>query len=247
MKKLNSWQVTLGVSLVLVSIILYAAEYFVFRDARGILFGLLSNTAFLPIEVLLVTLIIQQLLEQRSRADRMEKLNMVIGAFFSEAGAGMMKTFYAADRKKEDMENLLDIKADCPESEFDRLSGYLKSHGYEVMINSEFLEGLKKYLLSKRMFLLRLLENPNLLEHEGFTDLLRATFHLTEELESRESLKELPASDYEHQAKDIKRVYSLLVGEWLNYMKHLRTSYPYLFSLSVRTNPFDPKASVIIR
>lgn len=29
-------------------------------------------------------------------------------------------------------------------------------------------------------------------------------------------------------------------------MKHLKESYPYLFSLAVRTNPFDPAASPVV-
>jgi hypothetical protein len=29
-------------------------------------------------------------------------------------------------------------------------------------------------------------------------------------------------------------------------MKHLKNSYPYLFSLAVRTNPFDPNAKAEI-
>jgi hypothetical protein len=29
-------------------------------------------------------------------------------------------------------------------------------------------------------------------------------------------------------------------------MDHLRSMYPYLFSLAVRTNPFDPAASVVV-
>jgi hypothetical protein len=40
-------------------------------------------------------------------------------------------------------------------------------------------------LLSKRDFLVALMENPNLLEHESFTDLLWAVFHLVEELAVR--------------------------------------------------------------
>jgi len=27
-------------------------------------------------------------------------------------------------------------------------------------------------------------------------------------------------------------------------MEHLKNEYPYLFSLAIRTNPFDPEASV---
>jgi hypothetical protein len=29
-------------------------------------------------------------------------------------------------------------------------------------------------------------------------------------------------------------------------MKHLKEDYPYLFSLAVRTNPFNPDASPVI-
>jgi len=91
--------------------------------------------------------------------------------------------------------------------------------------------------------LLRLLENPNLLEHETFTDLLQAVFHLTEELTHREDVKQASDKDLEHLAGDIKRVYSLLVYEWVAYMEHLKAEYPYLFSLAMRTNPFDQDAS----
>ena len=55
-----------------------------------------------------------------------------------------------------------------------------------------FLEETKKYLMGKRRFLLALLENPNLLEHETFTDSLRAVFHLTEELEKEKILNIYP-------------------------------------------------------
>ena len=101
--------------------------------------------------------------------------------------------------------------------------------------------------MKKRDFLLRLLENPTLLEHEAFTDLLRAVFHLTEELQSRQSGIELPPNDYMHLAGDIKRVYSLLVQQWLDYMKYLKVNYPYLFSLAMRTNPFDQEASPVVQ
>ncbi|MEW6528109.1 MAG: hypothetical protein AB1444_15750 [Spirochaetota bacterium] len=44
------------------------------------------------------------------------------------------------------------------------------------------LTGLKDFSYSHRNTMVRLLENPNLLEHDMFTDLLWAVFHLTEEL-----------------------------------------------------------------
>jgi hypothetical protein len=92
-----------------------------------------------------------------------------------------------------------------------------------------------------------LLENPTLLEHEAFTELLQAVFHLTEELSYREDVLNLPDTDKEHLSGDIKRAYSMLVRQWLHYMKYLKYNYPYLFSLALRTNPFDRESSPIVK
>jgi hypothetical protein len=89
--------------------------------------------------------------------------------------------------------------------------------------------------------------NPNLLEHEAFTETLRAVLHLREELLSREELSGLPDSDMAHIAGDIRRAYVLITQQWLEYMKHLKDSCPYLFSHAMRTNPFDKEASPIVR
>ena len=50
-----------------------------------------------------------------------------------------------------------------------------------------------------------------------------------------------------HLKGDIRRAHSSLIVEWVRYMKHLKNRYPYLFSLAVRTNPFDSEASAVIR
>jgi hypothetical protein len=36
------------------------------------------------------------------------------------------------------------------------------------------------------------------------------------------------------------------VREWVVYMKYLKGSYPYLFSLAVRTNPLDRTATPVV-
>jgi len=109
------------------------------------------------------------------------------------------------------------------------------------------MEKLRTLLTGKRVFLLGLLENPNLLEQEAFTDLLWSVFHLTEELSVRGDLKCLTDADGKHIADDIKRAYAILIIEWLAYMKHLKHDYPYLFSFAVRTNPFDLNASPVVK
>jgi hypothetical protein len=243
MIKRLDWQVALGAFLIALSAIVYFIHYLIFRDVHHIFIYLIGDIAFVFIEVLMVTLIIHRLLSQREKRAVMEKLNMVIGAFFSEVGTNLLKVFSNLDQQSTTLRRGLILSQETSEADFSALRQSLKAHDYAVSMEHDALEELQSFLVGRRNFLLRLLENPNLLEHESFSDLLWAVFHLTEELAHRQDVQRLPETDYEHLAGDVARVYGLLASEWLAYMKHLRDNYPYLFSLAMRTNPFDPAAS----
>ena len=242
-----SWQIFLGIFLVVLSIIFYLLHFAIFRDAHHIFIYMIGDIAFVFIEVLLVTLIIHHLLSEREKRSRLEKLNMVIGAFFSEVGTRLVAYFSDFDPKLDKIRKELVVNNDWSEQEFSRVSKRLKNYEYGVEIHKLELEDLANFLMGKRDFLLRLLENPTLLEHESFTELLRAVFHLTEELANREDLRKLPDPDYKHLAGDIKRSYISLVHQWLDYMRYLKDNYPYLFSLAMRVNPFDQEASPVVK
>ena len=242
-----SWHILLGLTLIVLSIAFYLLHYAIFRDPHHIFLYLVGDVAFVFIEVLLVTLIIHQVLSMREKRTRLEKLNMVIGAFFSEVGTRLVAYFSDFDPKLDKIRKELVVTNDWSEQEFSSVSKRLKNYDYGVEIQKVELEDLATFLMAKRDFLLRLLENPTLLEHESFTELLRSVFHLTEELANREALTQLPDTDYQHLAGDIKRAYVLLVHQWFDYMKHLKDNYPYLFSLAMRANPFDRDASPIVR
>ena len=146
----------------------------------------------------------------------------------------------------EELRTELRAAVECPEKELRRVHKRLEGYAYTVEVGKDELEGLRQLLAAKGDLLLRLLENPHLLEHTTFTDLLRAVFHLFEELASREDLGELPDSDYRHLTGDIERVYRLIVREWLNHMRYLGANYPFLFSFAVRTNPFEERSVVVV-
>ncbi len=243
----SNWQIILGIVLIALSALVYIVHYFIFRDPHHIFIYLIGDIAFVFFEVLLVTLVIHRLLSQREKRARLEKLNMVIGAFFSEVGIKFLTYLSDFDPGLDRIREELIVTKDWPDQEFLTVSRKLRDYDYGVDIQKVSLKDLRSFLLGKRDFLLRLLENPNILEHETFTELLRAVFHLTEELGQREDIDRLPDTDVEHLAGDIKRVYIQLVHQWLDYMKHLKDNYPYLFSLAMRTNPFDQKASTIVK
>jgi hypothetical protein len=247
MREKLSWPILLGLALIVLSIVLYLIHYAIFRDSHHIFIFMLGRMAFVPIEVLLVTLIIHRLLQQREKRARLEKLNMVISAFFSAVGTRLLTYLSDLDPGLDSIRSHLLVAGEWSEEEFSTLSRKLKSYDYRIDLDKADLEAMRGFLIESKELLLRLLENPMLLEHETFTELLRAVFHLSDELENREDLTRLPASDREHLANDTKRAYSLLVSEWVDYVKYLKRNYPYLFSLAMRMNPFDLEASPLVR
>lgn len=241
------WQIFLSIGLIVLSTMLYYLHYFIFQDAHHIFLFMLGDIAFVPIEVLLVTIIIHQLLNFREKKHILERLNMLIGVFFSEMGTALCTSFSTLDKDIEKIKNELIVNNNWTKKEFSTLKSFLENHLYEVKASKTELLNLQKFLAKKRGFLLNLIENPNLIEHDTFTDLLLAIFHLIEELEHRESFEDLPMADCKHLEGDIQRAYKLLVYEWTIYMQYLKGSYPYLFSLALRTNPFDKNASAVVK
>ncbi len=240
------WQVMLGIFLIILSVIVYYIHFLIFHDSHHIFIYFVGDVAFVFIEVLLVTLLLHQLLEMREKKSRLEKLNMVIGAFYSEVGTNLLIYFSNFDPRIDQIKKDLIVTKEWTHEEFLDVSKKLKQYNYGVTVNKLDLERLHSFLVEKRFFLVRLLENQNLLEHETFTDLLWAVFHLTEELDARKQFKDLPDTDVDHLKVDVERVYSQLVDQWVEYMEHLKDSYPYLFSLAMRTNPFDETATPIV-
>jgi len=183
----------------------------------------------------------------REKQALLQKLNMVVGVFFSEVGDHLIGNLICALDNRDEIFDCLAVKQSWSARDFKQA----RLCAANVRINAECkgvdLEKLRAFLIGKRGFLLRLLENPNLLEHEYFTDLMWAVFHLAEELEARTDIKNLPESDREHLAIDIQRVYGSLVVEWVSYLEHLKNKYPFLFSLVLRTHPFQAEPSPVVR
>lgn len=246
MKRLKGY-LLIGLSLISISGILYLLEIYIFQKKSDTLFYLLQDLAFVPIQVLVVSIIVEELLRRREKQVKLSKMNMAIGTFFSEAGTGLLRLFSAFDLSVSQIRSRLLIKGEWTDKEFDNVRKFLAAHVCSIDSGIRDLEELKAFLLDKRGFLLSLLENPNLLEHESFTDLLFAVFHLTEELAVRKTVTSLTSPDYHHVANDLKRAYVLLLAEWIAYVRHLKAYYPYIFSLVIRTNPFDPDAAPEIK
>jgi voltage-gated potassium channel len=184
---------------------------------------------------------------RRERQAQLNKLNLLIGAFFSEIGMKLLVRFSRLDPEIEEIRHDLIVTGEWTDAAFKKVHASLHTREYRIDMEQADLQELREFLNQRKDFLLRLLENPMVFEHEQFTEALRAIFHLVEELGYRGAIEDLPETDLEHLANDMKRSYRLMAMEWLNYMRYLKESYPYLFSLAMRTNPFDTSASPVVK
>lgn len=177
---------------------------------------------------------------------RKDKLNVLISLFFTQYGASAMEKLIAFNTNTENFCEALIIDDNWSDTEFHKAIQTVKVIPFQADATRSDITSLKESLVKAGDIIIRLMENPTLMEHESFTDMLRALSHLRDELISRPTLQELPGNDYAHLSGDINRIIRLILIIWLEYMMHLKKNYPYLFSHAVRTNPFDPNASVII-
>jgi hypothetical protein len=152
----------------------------------------------------------EMLLQRHERKVRMEKLNMVISAFFSELGTRLMTLFVESDPAIHQLGSALVVSNNWSDKHFASARTEVKGYPFSMDMHTIDLEALRTLL-------------------------------------SEKGTKKLPDSDLGHLSGDIKRAYSLLVLQWLDYMKYLKENYPYLFSLAVRTNPFDKTRSPVVK
>jgi hypothetical protein len=242
----KSWYLLVGISLVALSAVFYMAQIYIFHDEHTTFFYMLQDLSFVPVNVLLVTLVLDRLLKSREKQNLLKKMNMVIGVFFNDLGTDLIKIMRAFITDTDEVNKGLRISQEWNNKDFIEAGRNFKIRYDQFALTGRDLEILKKFLENKKGGLLNMLANPNLLEHDAFTNLLWAVFHLADELHHRSDFNALPKTDLDHLRGDMVRAYALLVSEWTAYMKHLKSDYPYIFSIAVRTNPFNPDAEITV-
>ncbi len=152
MKRL-SWYIMLCAMLLTLSAFFYILHYLVFKDAHHIFIYLVGDIAFVFIEVLMVTLIIHRVLENREKKARKKHMNMVVGAFFSEVGTKLLGHLTKWDPKIERIQQELVVERDTAEQKFGRVCRCLKKHDFTIEREIPDWETLKTFLTAKGLSL----------------------------------------------------------------------------------------------
>ncbi|MFO7962591.1 MAG: hypothetical protein R6U50_01580 [Desulfobacterales bacterium] len=241
MSRLLNWRFYIGILLLVLSIAFYFLHYLIFRDPHHIFIYMVGDVAFVFIEVLLVTLIIHHLLGEWEKRSKLKKLNMVIETFFSEFGKLLLAYLSSADTSLKKIRDAVIMDRAGSEPDFKAAHQAVERYHGNLDLEKIDLEQLELFLREHRHFLVDLLQNPNLLEHENFTRSLMATFHITEELAARD-LADISEEDRSHLKNDLERAYGYLIRQWVSYMEYTHENYPYFYVFAMRTNPFDAEA-----
>jgi voltage-gated potassium channel len=207
-----------------------------------VLIILAGGAAFLGVVANATELVI---LKQDSN-NRQRKINMVLGVFFSEVGNHLLRLFSQHHKNAVTVKQELHITPAWTREQFLAARKAWTASNPAMDSHRMDIPNLNAFLGGKRDFLVGLLENPVLIEHEGFGEALLAVFHLQDELCCRKNLSDLPDADRKHLAGDMNRAYGQLVDQWLVYLEHLKEQYPYIFSLAVRNNPFEPDSDPVV-
>jgi hypothetical protein len=144
-----SWEMKVALGLGATSLLLYLVDFVFLRDWRSLWASALTNLAFLPISVIVITLIIDRLLSVRDRSVRLERLNMLISAFFSHLGTGLLTMLAARDGK---CGYLLDHFGTAEAWEGRHLretKQHLSGHSYELSVNADDFSATSGLLFSE--------------------------------------------------------------------------------------------------
>ncbi len=238
---MRRWQLILAVGLVVLSLFTYYLDFLIFHDLGHIAIYFVGDLAFVFLEVLLVYLIIDGMLVRKEREAKLSKLDSLIAIFFSETGMGLLELLFRMDKLGICKEPELITDAEWKDRDFSDAISRCEALQLDLRPGPEDLRAMDAFLKDKRSELARVMENSVLMEHDRFTDLLRAILHLSEELVYRERLNDIPDADLAHLAEDCQQIYRLLLMEWFEHLRQLKENYPHLYLLAVRVNPLSPQ------
>ncbi len=231
--------IILVVILTISSIAIYFIQYHVFNRASETLFYLFQDLAFIPIQVLIVTLIINRFINILEKRKKQKKINVIISSFFIDAGINILMTLSQFNQNHNKVCGIIRIDEMLSNKE-SVVKKEVNEFKYHFYADPNKLEELDIIMTENKGLLLNLLGNSNLLEHDSFTDMLWAVFHVGDELRARGDVQKLAQLDIDHLSIDLLRAYSAMIMEWISYIIYLRDEYPFLYAAAIKKNPFCP-------
>ena len=222
---------TIVILLAAASAAIYALQLILFHDWKDTAFYMLQDWAFLPIQIALVTVIVGRIMNEREKQARLDKTRILTSTFFSDLGTNLLDALVPHMKNREETASYLQSMDHWKGADFEAAAGTVRNTAIQMDLSVQDMINIRDLLNEKRMTLLVIASNPSLLEHEDFTDMLWAIFHLNDELVYRGQIDELPQTDLIHLNVDAERVLKETLVNWLCHLEFLHRNIRIFISL----------------
>lgn len=231
---------SLVVLLLISSAVIFALQIVVFHRTEDTFFYLFQDLAFVSLQAVIVTLFLNKAVSAIQKQQNSKKVNVIISAFFSELGLSVVSIFAKLTENIDELGMLSDVQ-NCNKKKINELKQRINGFDFKMSLSPEKLEKLGLVLIEKKSFMIGMLENSSLMEHDTFTDMLWSLFHVADELQSRDLLT-VSKADMQHLNNDVLRAYRAILAEWIAYINYLKIDYPYLYNTAISKSPFKQMA-----
>lgn len=220
------------------SALLYAIHYLIFRDLHHLAIFGLHELAFVPLEVILVTLGLDQLVEKTHREEARSKVSIIETLYFNESGGTMLRYLASFDPDAARLRELLQVTEDWHSSDFRQAIRQLKSYPFLLDLDRIDFFGLHYHLSQRHEYYRSMLENPALTQSEAFTEMIMKIYLLWEELDGRTNLYQLPEKDRSYLAELLHEIYRELTEYWLDNVYNHSIHNRFRLHRAIESNPF---------
>lgn len=220
------------------SALLYAIHYLIFRDLHHLAIFGLHELAFVPLEVILVTLGLDQLVEKTHREEARSKVSIIETLYFNESGGTMLRYLTSFDPDAARLRELLQVTEDWHPSDFRQAIRQLKSYPFLLDLDRIDFFGLHYHLSQRHEYYRSMLENPALTQSEAFTEMIMKIYLLWEELDGRTNLYQLPEKDRSYLAELLHEIYRELTEYWLDNVYNHSIHNRFRLHRAIESNPF---------
>ncbi len=220
------------------SALLYAIHYLIFRDLHHLAIFGLHELAFVPLEVILVTLGLDQLVEKTHREEARSKVSIIETLYFNESGGTMLRYLTSFDPDAARLRELLQVTQDWRSSDFRQAIRQLKSYPFLLDLDRIDFFGLHYHLSQRHEYYRSMLENPALTQSEAFTEMIMKIYLLWEELDGRTNLYQLPEKDRNYLAELLHEIYRELTEYWLDNVYNHSIHNRFRLHRAIESNPF---------
>ncbi len=122
--------------MIIAAIIIFGTNYLVLKDTHSIVSYVWLHIGFIPIDIIIVAFILEDIIEQKEKEAIYEKLDMLISTFFTEIGNELIEEFSSANEFKASTSYLKAIP-NWDNAEYDKQLKKLKNANIDFNVDIE--------------------------------------------------------------------------------------------------------------